>query len=386
MAHEHHHAPSSAAVAIDPVCGMEVNRANAMFHSEHDGTTYYFCCGGCQTAFAADPERFLRSDDARPGRSEAAKPEPVTGGSAWVCPMCPAVREAQPGPCPRCGMALEAEQPTAPAVRTVYTCPMHPEVQSDEPGACPKCGMALEPRVVELEERPNPELVDMKRRLIVGAALAVPIIVIAMGDMMAGGAITRATGARMASWIQLVLATPIVFWAGQPFFERGWRSIVLRSPNMFTLIALGVGAAYIYSLAATVVPEWFPRGFSHHGVVEPYFESAAVITVLVLLGQVLELQARGRTGAALRALLGLAPKTARRVRDGTDEDVPLTDVRVGDVLRVRPGEKVPVDGEVIDGHSYIDEAMVTGEPMPVEKERGAHAIGGTINGTGSVLM
>jgi Cu+-exporting ATPase len=386
MAHEHHHAPASPGAAIDPVCGMQVNPASATFHAEHDGTTYYFCCGGCQTAFAADPEHFLRASDASTDPSQAPRAEPVTGATSWVCPMCPGVREAQPGPCPSCGMALEAEQPTQPAVRTVYTCPMHPEVQSDEPGACPKCGMALEPRVVELEEGPNPELVDMERRLIIAALLALPIVAIGMGDMIAGGAVTRAVGARLANWIQLVLATPIVLWVGKPFFERGWRSIVSRSPNMFTLIALGVGAAYIYSLAATIVPDWFPRGFSHEGVVEPYFDTAAVITVLVVLGQVLELQARGRTGAALRALLGLAPKTARRVRDGGDEDVPLGDVRVGDVLRVRPGEKVPVDGELIEGHSYIDESMVTGEPMPVEKERGAHAIGGTINGTGSFLM
>ncbi|MPZ18026.1 MAG: heavy metal translocating P-type ATPase [Luteitalea sp.] len=364
---------------------MQVDPTRTKLHAEHRGTTYYFCGAGCQARFVTDPERFLESER-ETAPSPAQTPEHTEGAAAWVCPMCPGVREAQPGPCPSCGMALEAEQLAAPGVRTVYTCPMHPEVQSDEPGACPKCGMALEPRVVELEEAPNPELVDMKRRLVIGALLALPIIVIGMGDMIAGGVVTRAIGGHLANWIQLVLATPIVLWAGKPFFERGWRSIVTRSPNMFTLIALGTGAAYVYSVAATLVSDWFPSGFSHDGVVEPYFDTAAVIIVLVILGQVLELQARGRTGAALRALLGLAPKTARRVRDGGDEDVSLADVRVGDVLRVRPGEKVPVDGELIDGHSYIDEAMVTGEPMPVEKERGARVIGGTINGTGSFLM
>ncbi|MPY90137.1 MAG: heavy metal translocating P-type ATPase [Luteitalea sp.] len=386
MTHQHHHqTPASGGGAIDPVCGMRVDPARATFHAEHDGDTYYFCCSACHAKFVADPQLFLAASE-RQGQSQAPTTEATRDASAWVCPMCSDVREAQPGPCPRCGMSLEPERPAAPAVRTVYTCPMHPEVQSDGPGACPKCGMALEPRVIQLEEPPNPELVDMKRRLVIGGLLTVPIVIIAMGDMIAGGAVTRAIGGRLANWIQLALATPVVLWAGQPFFERGWRSIVRRSPNMFTLIALGVGAAYVYSLAATIVPDWFAQGFTHGGFVEPYFDTAAVITVLVILGQVMELQARGRTSAALRALLGLAPKTARRVRGDSDEDVLLADVRVGDVLRVRPGEKVPVDGELIEGRSYIDESMVTGEPMPVDKDHGARVIGGTINGTGSFLM
>jgi Cu+-exporting ATPase len=273
-----------------------------------------------------------------------------------------------------------------PQTRLEYVCPMHPEVVSDHPGSCSKCGMALEPRTTTLEEGPNPELVDMSRRFRVGLALSLPIFVAAMGMMVAPHVFHPYLG--VLNWVQLVLATPVVFYSGWPFFERAWASVVHRSPNMFTLIALGVGAAYFYSLAATLAPRLFPEGFrTAGGVVEPYFDTAAVVTVLVLLGQVLELRARGQTTSAIRKLLGLAPKTARVVRpDGREEDLPLAEVKVGDVLRVRPGEKVPVDGVVIEGRSTVDESMISGEPIPVEKEPGSRVVGATVNGTGGLLM
>ncbi|MFN4260090.1 MAG: heavy metal translocating P-type ATPase [Gemmataceae bacterium] len=326
---------------IDPICGMTVDPANAAGAHEYQGTTYYFCSTHCLRKFQAEPAKYL---------NETAEPEPMPAG-------------------------------------TTYTCPMHPEVISDHPGSCPKCGMALEPVSVAAEEGPNPELVDMSRRFWIGAVLSLPIFVIAMGSMMPLEAV-RAPLHAVPHWIQLVLATPVVFWAGWPFFERAWLSVRHRSPNMFTLIALGVGAAYLYSLAATLVPWIFPDGFRMaDGRVEPYFDTAAVVTVLVLLGQVLEIRARTHTSAAIKKLLGLAPKTARRVADdGREEDVPLTSIQVGDRLRVRPGEKIPVDGEVLEGKSTVDESMISGEPIPVEKAVGAKVIGGTVNGTGGLLM
>lgn len=289
-------------------------------------------------------------------------------------------------PHPKSAAALEPDLSTASQVRIEYTCPMHPEIVRDAPGACPICGMALEPRTAGLEDRPNPELVDMTRRFRVGAILAAPLFLLAMGDMVLGAGLGGRLDLRWINWIGLALATPVVWWAGWPFFERGWSSIVNRSPNMFTLIALGIGAAYAYSAAATLVPGAFPEGFRMHGVVETYFDTAVVITALVLLGQVLELRARSQTSAAIKALLGLAPKTARRIKDSVEEDIPLAHVVVGDLLRVRPGEKMPVDGVVVEGRSSVDESMVTGEPIPVEKEPGARVTGGTINGTGSVVM
>ena len=310
----------------------------------------------------------------------------AAGAAIHVCPMCPEVRNVGPAACPSCGMALEPEEITAPATKTEYTCPMHPEVVRDAPGACPSCGMALEPRIVEVEEGPNPELVDMTRRFWVAAVLGLPVFLVAMGDMVSGGGVSAAIGPRVANWVQLVFATPVVFWAGWPFFERAWVSLQNRSPNMFTLIGLGVGAAFGYSVLATVAPQLFPIGFQMNGVVEPYFDSAVVITALVLLGQVLEIRARSRTSAAIKALLGLAPKTARVIRDDGEHDIPLSEVHVGDRLRVRPGEKVPVDGTVEDGRSSVDEAMVTGEPIPVEKTVGDAVIGATINGTGSLIL
>ena len=283
-------------------------------------------------------------------------------------------------------MALEPEVPAAPSDRVEYTCPMHPEVVSDTPGSCPICGMALEPRIVTQAEPSNPELVEMTRRLWIGAALGLPVFVLAMADMLLGHDwISHGTRLRL-NWVQLACATPVVWWAGWPFFQRAWASVVNRSPNMFTLIATGVGAAYFYSLAATVAPSLFPDGFRIGGVVEPYLDTAVVITVLVLLGQVLELRARGRTSAAIRDLLRLAPKMARRIAGDREEDVPLALVQRGDILRVRPGERVPVDGVVLEGRSVVDESMVTGESIPVEKTAGAPVIGGTINGTGSLTV
>ncbi len=327
---------------VDPVCGMTVTSAEAAGRADHGGQTYYFCSESCLGHFRAAPDAFL---------SEAGTP------------------------------------PAAAPVSTrgPYTCPMHPEIVRDGPGACPICGMALEPRTVGLDEGPNPELIDMTRRFRIAAALAAPVVLLAMGDMLLGAGLGGRVDLWLTNWIGLALATPVVGWAGWPFFERGWASVVQRSPNMFTLIALGVGAAYLYSTVATLAPQLFPAGFLHGGI-ETYFDTAVVITVLVLLGQVLELRARGRTGAAIRALLGLAPKTARRIRDGVEEDVSLAQVAVGDLLRVRPGEKIPVDGAVVSGHSSVDEAMVTGEPLPVEKESNSRVTGGTVNGSGSLVI
>ena len=261
---------------------------------------------------------------------------------------------------------------------------MHPEIVRDAPGACPICGMALEPRTISLTDEPNPELVDMTRRFWIGALLGAPVFLATMADM-AGAGLTTSHGG-IVNWIGLALATPVVFWAGWPFFDRAWASIVNRSPNMFTLIAMGVGSAYLYSALGTIAPGIFPEGFRMQGVVQTYFDTAVVITVLVLLGQVLELRARSQTSSAIKQLLGLAPKTARVVRDGQERDVPLGEVQVGDVCRVRPGEKVPVDGVVVEGQSAIDESMVTGEPIPAEKEPGSKVTGGTINTTGALLI
>ena len=374
--HQQHH-PDSAAEVVDPVCGMTITPADSVGHLEHAGQTYYFCNESCLEQFRDNPEAFLGGTKVEP---------PVVPGASYICPMDPEVRQDHPGACPKCGMALEPDLSTVPTMRVEYTCPMHPEIVRDEPGACPICGMALEPRTVGLEDGPNPELVDMTRRFRIGALLGVPVFVLAMGDMVLGMGLGGRIDVTWANWAGLVLATPIVWWAGWPFFERGWRSIVNRSPNMFTLIALGVGAAYLYSTVAVLAPQIFPDGFRMHGAVETYFDTAVVITVLVILGQVLELRARSQTSSAIKALLGLAPKTARRLRDGLEEDVPLPHVHVGDLLRVRPGEKVPADGVVVDGRTSIDESMVSGEPVAVEKEPGSRVTGGTINGTGSLIM
>ncbi len=374
---------TAAAHAKDPVCGMSVDPQKARASLEHEGVTYYFCCQGCLNKFRANPAQYLQKSVQAPVPAPAAA---KTGG-IYTCPMDPEVRQEGPGSCPKCGMALEPETLSAPATRTEYVCPMHPEIVRDEPGDCPICGMALEPRTATVEEA-NPELDDMTRRFWVSTALAAPVFVLAMGADLAPQFAARFISGHALHWVELALATPVVLWGGWPFFVRGWQSLVNRHLNMFTLIALGVGIAWIYSTVATLAPAIFPASLQMpDGTVAIYFEAAAVIVALVLLGQVMELRARTRTSAAIKMLLGLAPKTARIVRpDGREEDIGLDQVRPGDKLRVRPGEKVPVDGVVDDGSSAVDESMVTGESIPVEKNPGDRVIGATVNGTGSLLM
>jgi len=375
----------------DPVCGMTVDPITAEAKVEHMGSTYYFCWDGCAQKFQADPERYLNPKPPvlvtltapQPTRQPSGEPQ---NSHAYVCPMCPEVREPKPGPCPTCGMALERETPVAPT-RTEYTCPMHPEIVRSGPGSCPICGMALEPRTVGAAEKENPELRDMTLRFWVSVALTLPLLAIAMADMLPGMPVQHVLPASWLSWIELVLATPVVLWGGLPFFQRGWMSIVNRYTNMFTLIAMGTGVAYFYSLVAVIFPGAFPSSFGDMSGRPPvYFEAAAAIVTLVLLGQVLELRARSRTGTAIRALLGLAPPTARVLRDGREEDIPLDRVHAGDRLRVRPGEKIPVDGVVVDGRSSVDESMITGESVPVEKNAGDRVIGATVNASGSFIM
>ena len=376
-----HPAEERHLIMIDPVCRMNVEEQTAAGKYQYDGRTYLFCSLPCLEKFKAEPEKYLAPAQEQP----SAKDQQAI---LYTCPMDPEVRQSQPGPCPKCGMALEPATLTPPATRTEYVCPMHPEIVRPEPGSCPICGMALEPRTVTLEEKVNPELVDMTRRFWASLILSIPLLFLAMSDMIPGQPVQHALGPRLIGWLQFALATPVVLWGGWPFFQRGWQSIVNRSLNMFTLIAIGVGAAYFYSVVATLFPGIFPESFyGHGGVVAVYFEAAAIITTLVLLGQVLELRARSRTSNAIRALLGLAPKTARLLReDGTEEDIPLERVKPGHRLRVRPGEKVPVDGIILEGTTSIDESMVTGEPIPVEKTKRSKVTGGTVNGTGSFIM
>jgi P-type Cu+ transporter len=325
-------------LATDPVCGMKVDPATAKHRFSHKGEDYFFCSARCRERFAAEPEKFLK-----PRESEPALP-----------------------------------------AGTIYTCPMHPQIRQVGPGSCPICGMALEPEEVTLDDKPDPELVDMTRRFWIALVLTLPVFAIEMAGHVAG---IELVPMGWANWISFVLATPVVLWAGAPFFVRGWQSVVTRNLNMFTLIAMGVGVAYAYSVVGTLAPSLFPPAFRDmHGQVAVYFEAAAVITVLVLLGQVLELRARAQTSGAIRALLGLAPKTARRITDHGDEDVAIEAIAVGDRLRVRPGEKVPVDGVVTEGHAVLDESMVTGESMPVSKNEGDHVIGGTVNQSGGFVM
>ncbi len=374
----------SASGAIDPVCGMTVDPATAESSYVHDGQTYYFCCQGCLTTFRADPGRYLAPASAREERPAA----PAAPGTKYVCPMCPEVLEDKQVPCPKCGMALEPSSVAPLPTRTEYVCPMHPEVMQAEPGACPNCGMALESKTITVEDEENPELSDMARRFWVGLLPAAAVFLLAMSPMLPGHPMQYLLSEKASAWAQFLLSTPVVLWAGWPFFQRGWASLVHRSPNMFTLIALGTGTAYLYSVVATLFPSLIPQSFHlASGAVPVYFEAAAVITVLVLLGQVLELRARGRTTGAIRALLGLVPKTARLLHDdGREEDVPLDQVRVGNRLRVRPGEKVPVDGLILEGTTSVDESMVTGESMPVEKAAGGRVTGGTINGSGGLVI
>ncbi len=369
---------------IDPVCGMTVQPATAAGSYEYGGKKYYFCATRCLDKFRADPDYYLIPPEQRKPK---APPASVGGAVKYVCPMDPEVSESKAGACPICGMALEPADVTALSTRTEYTCPMHPEIVQPHPGNCPICGMALEPRTVTVEES-NPELEDMTRRFWQSVVLGLPILALMISEMLPGQPLQHLFSGRALVWFQFMLATPVVLWIGRPLFERAWTSIVNRHLNMFTLIGLGTGAAYLYSVVATLAPGWFPDSFrAHGGELAVYFEPAVAIIALVLLGQVLELRARSRTSSALKSLLGLAPKTARIVRpDGREEDIPLDQVQVGDRLRVRPGEKIPVDGLVLEGSSAVDESMVTGESFPVEKKPSEKVVGATVNGTGSFVM
>ncbi len=406
--------PSNPALTLqrDPVCGMNVNPATAKHLYEHAGKPYYFCCAGCLEKFKATPAKYLNAPSglvtlgaAKPISSDHAQAPKRTTKTAYVCPMCPEVREPKPGGCPSCGMALEPEVPVASSTRIEYTCPMHPEIVRPGPGSCPICGMALEPRTVTAAQEENPELRDMTRRFWISLALTAPLLVIAMGSMIWPQAFMGAfviAGDRflplssILPWLEFALATPVVLWGGAPFFQRFWTSLVNRSPNMFTLIGMGTGVAYGYSVVATIAPQIFPESMragsgNMGGYPDVYFESAAAITTLVLLGQVMELRARSRTNAAIRGLLDLSPRTAHLLnpdgsKDGSEQDIPLEQVNPGDRLRVRPGEKIPVDGVLLEGSSAIDESMITGESTPVEKSKGSQVIGATINGTGSFVM
>lgn len=372
---------SPVASTKDPVCGMTV-KSDTPHRAEHQGRTYYFCSAGCRMRFEADPARYLGA----PNPPELPHP-PVSPAGAYTCPMHPEVQQLGHGSCPKCGMALERTLPPPPKME--WTCPMHPQVVRPSPGNCPICGMALEPRTpVAGGEEENPELVDMSRRFWVSVAFTVPLLLLAMGHSIPGWPLMRLEGSPVLRWAELILAAPVILWGGWPFFERAWQSVAHKSLNMFTLIGLGVAVSFLYSLVAAVAPQAFPASFhDERGVVGVYFEVAAVIVTLVLLGQVLELRARSRTSAAIRMLLGLAARSGRRFReDGTEEDVPLDQIQVGDRLRVRPGEKVPVDGVVLEGTSAVDESMVSGEAIPVEKGPGDRIIGATINGTGSLVM
>ena len=363
---------------------MTVDPQKAAASVEHAGTRYFFCSQSCATKFQADPAKYLSPEPApAPLRSSETQKDEVE----YVCPMDPEVHQTGPGSCPKCGMALEPATITAPATRTDFTCPMHPQISRPEPGNCPICGMTLEPRETTAEEI-NPELVDMTRRFWISVALAVPLLALMISDLIPSMPLQHLLSAQTWAWIEFALATPVVLWCGWPFFVRGWRSVINRSLNMFTLIALGTGAAYLYSAIVTFFPHLFPPSFqAAGGGIALYYEPAVVIIALVLLGQVMELRARSQTGSAIRALLGLAPKTARRLDDqGGEADVPLDQVQVGNRLRVRPGEKIPVDGVLLEGHSSVDESMVSGEPTPVEKDVAAKVTGGTVNGTGGFVM
>jgi len=418
------HGGASHVSVTDPVCGMTVTSDSPRRH-EYDGEIYRFCSEHCLTRFRKDPAHFVSQlHEQEHGAHGAHGHAAASGAGSYVCPMCPGVEsetsgscpkcgmslttreraatvaseytcpmhpevvQDHPGSCPKCGMALEPKGVPVPTTKTEYTCPMHPEIVQDHPGNCPKCGMALEPRSVAAEEEDNAELRDMTRRFWVSAALAIPVFVSAMAAEFWPHRMAEIIDPSSRQWLEMILATPAVVWGGWIFYVRAVQSLITRNLNMFTLIGLGVAVAWSYSVVAAVAPGIFPRSvFNEMGVVPVYFEAAAVITALVLLGQVLELRARSQTNAAIRLLLGLAPKTARIVRDdGTEEDIPLEHVHPGDRLRIRPGEKVPVDGTVVDGLSHVDESMVTGEPIPVQKQAGDKVIGATVNGTGGLLM
>ena len=391
----------------DPVCGMTVEQDKAAATEEYNGERWYFCSEHCHEKFNAEPEKYAMvtaeatsgsshdnhahhdhsSQEYDVGKDSSSDDNGVIGNTIYTCPMHPEIREQRPGSCPKCGMALEPLVEPVPITKTEYTCPMHPEIIQDHPGNCPKCGMALEPKVVTAEEK-NEELEYMTRRFWVGAVLSTPVFILAMIADLAPGWLPEGLSMKAVQWIEFVLATPVVLWGGWPFFVRGVQSVKTWNLNMFTLIGLGVSVAWVYSVVALIFPGIFPPVMQMEGgTVDVYFEAAAVITTLVLLGQVLELRARSSTNAAIRALLELAPNTARIVReDGTEEDISLDMVKSGDVLRIRPGDKMPVDGIVVEGESNIDESMITGEPIPVAKQAGDRVIGATVNSTGSLMM
>ncbi len=392
MPHNEHSQPNSneplPSILRDPVCGMTV-ASDSPHRFNHKGQEYLFCSQGCRAKFAAEPDKYLHSNEAQtPKSADVHTVSSVTEETEYTCPMHPEIRQKGPGSCPKCGMALEPLTLAAAKPKVEWTCPMHPEIIRDSPGNCPICGMALEQRTISVTDQENPELKEMTRRFWVSTALTLPLFLFAMAELLPGNPLERVHAHSAAGWIKLIVASPVVLWGGWPFFVRFWQSLKNRSLNMFTLIGLGVAVAYAYSLLAIVLPGIFPDSFrSQSGVVADYFEAAAVIVTLVLLGQVMELKARSQTSSAIRALLDLAPKKARRVKsDGSEEDVSLDVVIPGDSLRVRPGEKIPVDGILTHGNSSIDESMVTGEAIPVEKKTGDKIIGATINGTGSFLM
>ena len=360
--------------AIDPVCGMKVEPANAAAEIEHEGRRHFFCSKHCATTFQADPAKYAK----------ARAPEaPAAAGAKYTCPMHPEVVQIGPGSCPKCGMALVPMLPAVPRAAE-YTCPMHPEIRSDRPGNCPKCGMALVP--VAGAEQDNAELRGMTQRFWVSAALSIPLLLVTMAPML-GVTLPLGLGAAARGYFELALATPVVLWGGWPFFHKFWLSLKNRSPNMYTLIGLGVGLAYLYSVVAILAPGVFPQELQEHGGrVGTYFEAAAVIVTLVMLGEVMQLRAIGQTSQAIRHLLALAPNTALRIENGHEREVPLAEIHLGDKLRVRPGEKIPVDGVVLEGSSHVDESMISGEPVPVHKKPGDKLIGGTINSKGTLVM
>jgi Cu+-exporting ATPase len=374
----------------DPICGMEVDPKTAAAVVEREGEKFYFCSTHCRAAFVNEDKTEIAPHDCGNGGehspNETAKAERARQpAKKYFCPMCEGVESDAPGDCPKCGMSLERNAAFREAAKTIYTCPMHPQIEQNHPGDCPICGMALEPKNVGGGgDEENTELRDMTRRLWIGAALSLPVFLLAMGHLVPSA--PEWVQGNLSRWTQFILSTPVVLWAGWPFFKRGWQSLRNRSLNMFTLIAIGVGAAYFFSAVVMLLPGIFPPSFQTHGKIGVYFEAAAIITVLVLLGQVLEGRARSRTGSAIRALLDLAPNTARLVRDGEERDVPLEEIQKGYHLRVRPGEKVPVDGRVIEGKTSIDESMITGEPVPVTKSTDDRVTGGTVNQTGSILI
>ena len=381
-------AMNDKAKTIDPICGMTVDTATAL-STERDGETFYFCSQYCLEKFNSEQAETKSCCGGSNGQAhnQAVQSKINSSSAKYYCPMCEGVQSDVPGDCPKCGMALEASEIQVTKQKTIFTCPMHPEVEQDSPGSCPICGMDLEPKTITLEnDEGDAELNAMTRRFWIAVVLSVPVFLLAMLPMM-GLAIDRLVGGPVVSrWIQFALTTPVVLWCGWPFFVRGWRSVRTWNLNMFTLISLGVGAAYLYSTIAILFPNWIPESFRENGHVAVYFEAAAVIIALVLLGQVLELRARRRTSGAIRELLSLAPPTARVIRDGIEKEVPLDEVTQNEILKVVPGDKIPVDGEITEGKSSVDESMITGEPVPVTKSIGDEVIGGTVNQTGAFHM